>query len=364
MQKKNIVSNQQIKDLLVTTVVGVGVLSLPSSLAVLLDNDGWIAIILGGLLLIPFIIMIDKVFKMYPNKTIFQIGREVVGNIIFNIFFIIFIVYVVVSVAYLVRIFGEVIKAYLLETTPIEVIIITMLLAAAYLSRSEIEVLGRTATMVYPVLIGLIVFLIVINVPEADFTNMLPTFTADFRKLPQAIMTALFSYSGYEIIVFAYSSSDNKQGTLKYALRGLFVIIGIYLIVHIVTLSQFGVDQLKREIWPTIAVASVVDLPGYFLENLDGVVLALWVMIIYASIGPVLYTAGRSLADIFKVKSHDMFILPLIPIIYIVSLIPENIVQVNVNLGNILGYATIVSIMVIPTVIYIAALIKKRRSKA
>lgn len=363
MQGKNKVSNQQIKNLLVTTIIGVGILSMPSNMAMILDNDGWIAIILGGLLIVPFILMINKIFEMFPNKTIFEIGREVLGNVIFTIFLILALIYVIVALAYTVRVFGEVIKAFLLDTTPIEIIMITMLLAAAYLSRSGIEVLGRTATMVYPVLMGLIIFIVVVGIPDSDFTNIFPVFNSDFKKLPKALMTALFSYAGYEIIVLAYPCSENKKDTLKYALRGIFIVIGIYVVTFIVTLSQFGIGQLKSEIWPTIAVANKIDLPGYFLENLDGIVLALWAIVVYATIGPLLYSGGKALANIFKTKSHDLFILPLIPIVYIVALLPQNIVQVYEDLGNIFGYITIASIMAMPTVIFIAALIKKRKGR-
>lgn len=360
---KNKVSNQQIKDLLVTTVIGIGILSMPSQMAMLLDNDGWVAIIIGGLLIVPFILMINKIFEMFPGKNIFQIGREVLGNVIFIIFLILLIIYVVLVVSNTVRVFGEVIKAFLLETTPIEVIIITMLLSAAYLSRSGIEVLGRTATMVYPILIGLIIFIVAVGIPDSDFTNIFPIFNSDFRKLPKALMTALYSYAGYEIIVLAYPVSESKKDNLKYALRGIFIVIGIYVVTFIVTLSQFGIGQLKSEIWPTIAVANKIDLPGYFLENLDGIVLALWVIVVYATIGPLLYSGGRYLASLFKTKSHDLFILPLIPVIYTVSLLPDNIVEVYDALSNIFSYIAISSIIVIPAVIFIVALIKKRKGR-
>lgn len=364
MQKKNTISNNQIKNLLITTIIGVGILSLPSNIAAILDNDGWIAIVIGGLLLIPFILMIDKLFKMYPNKTIFEIGKEVLGKIIFTIFLIIALIYVVIALAYTVRVFGEVMKGYLLERTPIEVIIITMLLASSYASRAEIEVLGRTATMVYPILLGLIIFLVIINLPEADYTNILPVFNADFTQFPRGIMASLFSYAGYEIITLAYSSSEDNKDTLKYVLRGIFIVIGIYVVSFFTTLSQLGIDQLKREIWATISVANEVDLPGYFLENLDGIVLALWVMVVYVTVGPLLYIGGRVLADIFNTKSHDIFILPLIPIVYTVSLIPDNIIAVYENMGRIFGYLSVASIMAMPTVIFLSALIKKRRNKA
>lgn len=364
MHKKNTISNNQIKNLLITSVIGVGILSLPSNMASILDNDGWLAILVGGLLIVPLIFMVDRLFKMFPNKDIFQIGEEVLGRILFTILLIVIIIYTILTLAYAIRVFGEVIKGYLLDRTPIKVIIITMLLAACYLARAEIEVLGRMATMVYPILIGLIIFLVLISIAEGDFTNILPVFNADFTLLPKGILISLFSYAGYEIILLAYTTSDNKKDALKYTLRGLFIVIGMYVITFFSTLSQLGVNQLKRRIWPTIAIANEVDLPGYFIENLDGIVLTLWVLIVYTTLGPILYTGGRALAYIFNTRSHDIFILPLIPLIYIVSIIPDNIISVYENMGIILGYMVIISAMAIPIFIYLVALIKKRRRKA
>lgn len=364
MQKKNTISNNQIKNLLITTTIGVGILSLPSNIADILANDGWVAILLGGLLIIPFILMIDKLFKIYPNKHIFEIGKEVLGKVIFTLFLIMIVSYIILTLGYSVRVFGEVMKGYLLERTPIKVIIITMLLTAGYVSRSEIEVLGRTATMAYPILLALIIFLVLSSVTQADITNVLPLFNADFTKLPRAILASLFSFAGYEIIMLVYSSSDNSKDTLKYVLRGLFIVIGIYMAIFFTTLSKLGINQLRRRLWPTIAIANEIDLPGYFLENLDGIVIAIWVIVAYTSIGPLLYIGGRALASIFNTKSHDLFILPLIPLIYIISVIPDNIISVYDNLGRILGYFIVFSIMLLPTILFLVALMKKRRKKA
>lgn len=364
MKGNQTVSNDQIKNLLITTLIGVGVLSLPSQMANILENDGWIPIIIAGLFFVPFLIMVDRLYKLYPNRSIFEIVIEVYGKVIFNILMIIVVIYFIMITAYTTRVFGEVIKTYLLETTPMEVIVLTMLLATAYLSRSQLQVLARTATMIYPILILLVIFLTLISIPDSDYTNMLPVFNSDFKKLPSAIVASLFSYAGYEIIFLVYPYSDDKKNTLKYVLRALFIVIGIYIIVFVITLSLFGVDQLKRGIWPTIALASEADLPGYFLENLDGIVLSLWVMVVYSTLGPVLFQASRILSSILNTKSHDFLVILLIPIIYIICVLPENIVLVYERLGKVLNYFTVASSIVIPIIIFIGAWVKKRRSKA
>ena len=362
--KTNKISNIQIKALIITNVIGVGILSLPSAVALALDNDGWVAIVLGGLITIPFIIIIDRIFKMYPGKNFFQIGREILNPILFNLFLIIILVYSMFLLAYASRTFAEVIKAYILETTPIEVVIITMLLAVSYIARGQIEDIARMALIIYPIIIGFVIFLVVINLPNMDYTNIYPIFDINFKMVSKGVITAFFSYLGYEFLVFALPYTEDSKKTLSYSLRGIFFVIGIYLIVFLITLSQYGVDQLKREIWPTIAVIKEVDLPGYFLENLDGIVMAVWVMVIFGTLGPFLYSSGFILSNLFKAKTHEFFILYLLPIIYIIGLLPENIVETNETLSVMINYFGVASVIVIPTIIFILGYIKKRRQKA
>ena len=364
MNKSNKISGQQIKALVITIVIGISILSLPSTVAMILNNSGWVAIILAGLVTVPFIIMIDKTMKFYPGKTFFEIGRETLGTIIFNLYLLVFLCYTILFLAYMNRTSAEVIKAYLLETTPTEVIIITMLFAISYIARGKIEDLGRMAMIIYPIIIGFIVFLILVNLPNMDYTNIYPMFNIKFKAIPKGVWTIFFSFTGYELLYFFLPYAEEGQETLKYSLKGMLFVTFTYLIVFFVTLSQFGIHQLKREIWPGIAVIRVVDLPGYFLENLDGIIIAAWVMVIFGTMGPILYTSGILLSGLFKTKTHEFFIPPLLPIVYIISLLPGNLVQVYEKLSMIINYFALVSIIIMPTVIFIIAYIKKRRGKA
>lgn len=363
MEKKNRISNQQLKALLVTTVIGIGILSLPSEVAVALNNDGWIAILIGGLIPVPFIMIMDRLFKMYPKKSYFQITKEVMSPFVAYIFFIVFFIYTIVVIGYIHRVFAEVIKAYLLENTPIKVILITMLVAVSYAARSRLEVLARVAVMIYPIILGFPIFLLVVNLPNLDYTNILPIFQLDIKQIPNGIFTAYSAYLGFEITTLAFNITEDNTKSVKYTLRGLFTVIGVYLIVFFVTLSQYGVFQLKRGIWPSIDVIKEVDLPGYFVENLDGIVLAIWVLVVYSSLGPFFHTSGIILKEIFNTKTHEVFIPFLIPITFVISIIPDNLVVVTKVMARILEYLAFIVSIILPVVIFIVAYIKKRRVK-
>ncbi|NMA87025.1 MAG: GerAB/ArcD/ProY family transporter, partial [Tissierellia bacterium] len=162
MNGQNKISNMQIKALMVTIIIGVGILSLPSDIAIVMGNDGWIGILLGGLITIPFIIMIDRLFKLYPNRDFFQLGKEIIHPIGFKFLLLIFFAYSILLLSVSIRIFADTIEVYLLETTPTEVIIITMLLATSYIARCQIETIARIAVMIYPIIFGFVLFLLII----------------------------------------------------------------------------------------------------------------------------------------------------------------------------------------------------------
>lgn len=361
MGEENKLSGKQIRALVVSTAVGIGILALPNRIAIANGNDGWIPIILAGLLIIPLIVIIDQIFKLYPDRDFFAIGREVLGKWIFNIYLIIFFIYFVILMSNVVRNLGELIKAFLLEITPVEVLIISFILVTSYIARDNIQVIGRAAYFIYPMILAFVIFLFFVTLPENDFTNVLPLFQSDFSRIPEGIEIAFFSYIGYEILLFAFPYAEKKESSLKSALSGLAIVIAIYTIIFILTLSQYGVQSLRRQVFPTLSLVKEVDLPGFFIENLDGLVMAFWVIVVFSTMAAFYFASGMVLSNLFNTKDHGLFIVPIAPIIYIVSLIPRNIAALNETLGKYTNYLGLISIVIMPIIIYIVALIKTRR---
>lgn len=363
MNENSKVSSKQIRSLVVSTVVGIGILGLPSKIAAVLGNDGWIAIILGGLLIVPIIIFMNKIFQFYPGKDFFQIGHEVLGKWVFNSFLLIFLFYLIMLASFVTRNMAEIVKAFLLETTPTEVIIITFILVTSYIARSDINIIGRISYHVYPIILGFVIIVTLITLTGLDFTNMLPLFQSNIKDFPKGIGITFFSYLGFEILLFVLPFAEEREKTVKYSLIGIGFVIVMYLIIFVISLSQYGLEHLQRQLFPTLALIKEVDLPGFFIENLDGVVMGVWVLVIAGTMGPVYYSAGKVISNLFSTKSHDLFIIPLLPIIYLVSLIPQSLIEVNVVLAKMINYCGLISIVLMPALIFCIGYYKIRRSE-
>lgn len=363
MKVKEELSSKQIKALVVTIVVGVGILSLPSKIARVQGTDGWSLIILGGILTIPVLVIINKIFDLYPDKDFFQIGEEVLGKWIFNIFLLVFLFHLVIHAALITRHLAEIVKAFLLVTTPVEVIIITFIITTSYLSRSDMHIIGRASYHIYPIIVGIVIVVALVASVEVDFTNVLPVFQSNLRQVPKALGITFFSYAGLEILLLFLPFAEDREDNLRASLKGIGIIILIYVVVFIFCLSQYGLKKLQRQTFPTLSIVKEIDLPGFFIENLDIFVIGVWVIVIFSTMAAYYYSLGKILANMVKTKSHDLYILPLLPIIYIVSLISPNIVALEHNMGGITNYTGVIVMIIMPTIIYLVGYYKVRRGK-
>lgn len=363
MEGNKQISSKQIKSSVVTILVGAGILTLPGKIARIQGTDGWIPIILTGIVTIPPIIIINKIFDLYPDKDFFEIGEEVLGKWIFNILLIIFAFHFIITASVVTRHLAELVRAFLLVTTPIEVIIISFIITSTYLARSSINIIGRSNYHIYPIIAGMIVILALIALPQLDFTNLLPVFQSDLTQIPKSVGLTFFSYTGFEVLVFLLPFAEDKEKTLRSSLKGILIVTIIYLIIFMITLALYELKSLQRQTFPTIGFVKEINLPGFFIENLDGFVMAIWILIIFGSMSTQYFSAGKIISHFFNTKSHDLYIIPLLPIIYIISLIPPNIIVLDQQLGVILNYTGIFAMVIFPTIIYSIGYYKVRRMK-
>ncbi len=360
MNKNIHISDIQVRGLIVSTVIGVGILFLPNTLGKISGKDGWIPIILTGLILLLFIIMINKIFEINPGKDFFEIGRESMGNIIFTIFLIFLAIHFVISVSFITRQLAELVKAFLLPSTPATVIVAVILLPTIYISLYEIDVIARMSYIIYPLILVTIILLIITAIPTADFENILPQFQSDISKIPKGMLEALFSFSGFEILLFALPYVKDKKKALKSSLIGIGIITIIYTSLFILTLTQFSINQIRRMNFPIIMVTKLIDLPGFFIQNLDNIFMSFWIIVAFGTTGPTYYALGKTVNKIFKNWRRKYIVVGFGPLVYIISMLPRDILVLYNVMGKILNISTIISIVIIPLIIFLVVAIKGR----
>lgn len=326
--KNNKISNLQVAVLTLHTIIGVGVLSLPSTLAEKLGTSGWVSLLITGVIAAIPVAMITKLMVMYKGKNVLEISNQLMGKPLTYIALTIAIIHMIGQGAFVVRIFGEVIKMFLLFATPIEVIIFTMLIAAAFTARGGIEAMVRFSIIVIPFIVLPLFIMSSVLIQDLDFSNLLPFFRTNPVQIIRSIPSVLFSFGGLEFLLIYMYYSKNPGSAMKYNLGTIGVVVAVYLISFILTLARFGEKGLAVQIWPLLSLTKAVQFPSAFIENVEGIIMAIWVIVAFTTLMSPIFSASILIGKMFKVEEYKYFVLLLLPIIYFLSLIPRNVVMV------------------------------------
>ncbi len=362
MSKDPRISHIQLRGLIVSNVVGVGILALPNSLANNVENNGWFVIIISGTLFIGIFMLYDQIFKLYPGKDFFEIAKETLGFFYYPSIMVL-LLYFILFAAVIARNLGELMKIFLLQTTPISVIIIVFLVVSTYISSHEIDSVARLGYILYPIVIIFTGVIVAISLAKADFTHLLPVLRTDLKSIVKGIGTSAFSFYGIEIALFAIPYVEDRDKVLRSGVVGIVTVTLIYILLYVITITHFSIEQVKTTVYPILLLVRQTDLPGFFLENLDGIVIALWVLVVFDTMVPNYFAAAKVLSKTFKTKHHKSFVLGLIPVILVISMLPENFIVLQNTVQKYQHILAVFTLLLIPMCILISGYIRKKVSK-
>ncbi|MEJ8552830.1 GerAB/ArcD/ProY family transporter [Tepidibacter sp. Z1-5] len=331
---KEKISTSQMITLLMSTVLGVGILSLPRNLVSQVKGAGFIVIIISTIICILFGYCIYKVVYRFQNKSLMQISSDILTKPIAYLICMLFVAYYLINISMVTRIFGEVVKMYMLKKTPIEVIIISMLFVCAYGSRKGIEGIARISQIIFFLMMIPIMFIFFFSLESADFTNLMPIFDIELSKILPTVFLTTFAFSGFEtMLVLGIFMKDPKDGFKIQWISLSAVGIGS-IFFTIISVAVFGQVETTHLMWPTLTIVKVIDIPGAFLENLDALIMGAWTLNIFITVCIFLFCTSLIMGDMLNCKEINYFDYAIVPIVYILALYPDNLAHIYDLLKN------------------------------
>lgn len=357
------ITSEQFYSMLTVMIIGIGILSLPSSLAEKAGADSLIVAIIGSLLYFLLAILIIKLIEKFPKNTIIEIGSFLVGEIFGKILGFGYFLYILALIVLEMRTFGEITKNFLLISTPIEIIMLTFLLVVTYAVRSGIETIARLSVILLPVSMMPAILVMFIALRDIDITYFLPILKTPPMEFIKAVEEMSFSFLGFEFILFLAFFVKDYKNIKKSAKASVFTVAFVYIFTIFIVIGRFGIQKSKSFIWPTIVLFKTIDIPGAFMENVEIVVMSTWLLSIFMTVVGTYFGAVFLLGRLIKSKEHNYLVVPLIPIIYLLALVPENVAVVYDYLGKYSQIGGTTFAVVIPILLLIISFFKKKPAK-
>lgn len=363
IRNNDIISPYQIAMIVIMTTIGIGIFSLPSQLAETAGTGAWFIIPIGGLINIIFINIILRLNNRFPHKTLPEYAEAIIGKVPGKILTASYAIYFLIVVAYEARVVNEVIKAFLLFRTPSEVIIISIILICTYAVRGGVECVARIMEVFFPLLFIPLLLIMIPGITDLDATNIMPMFYKLPSKIFISLPTLVLSFAGYEVLLFYVGFMRNPKKAYKGANIGIIFITVLYMIITIMCLAMFGVNLLKDTVWPLLGYVRNINLPGLFLERLDAVMLSIWLFTVYTTMVSSYFVVTYSLSKILGASEQKQFALPLVPLIYYIALLPDNIAQMNDMANTLFQSLGVILISIVPILLLVIAWIRKVRGE-
>jgi spore germination protein len=361
MKDKNFIRDFGLFASLVVSMLGIGVFYSPSVVAKYVNADGWIIAIITGIIIFLIMYVIYSLMKINTYDDLVIILKNIYGGVLGRVISIAYAIMMIIALAISLRVFSEVITMFLLPNTPTEVILVTLIFMGMYLTRGGLANVVHFNEIAFWIMIIPTVISFLLTLSIADFTNLLPVFTASPKSYIQGSFELLFLMNGFSMAFILIPYVKEKEKVPKILRRSSIFLALFYGITFILVGATLSVGQARNNIFPTITMLQSITSRSGFLERWDSLIMAIWVIFYFTAFANIYYFSSYIVKHVFNIKDIKIASIIFIPVVYIAALFPDSVVDVrNINLRFVrIGFISTLFIVIGLT--FFISYLKRRR---
>lgn len=323
---KGQISARQLMFLKLTGIIGVlffGAIRLVTSLA---GAQGIIAIAGGAVVSMVILYLAVSMAKMFPDHTPFEYAKLIYGKWLGSLIALSLVLFNFLIGTMVLRDLGDFLISAILPETPISANIALMLFLVCYGAYLGLESLARFNEGFAPLILLSWLIVIVAGLFRADFGWLRPLLDVTPSQLMlSTLVSGSIIIDGLMVLLF-FSFVKDQGAVLKYNAWAIIIATVIMAGAQIAVVTSLSPNLAKTVLYPILELARNTPL-GVFLERIEALYLAVWIMGTFIKIAVLFYGACLGLATTTGVKNYRYFIIPLAATSFYVSFQADNIVQ-------------------------------------
>ena len=357
LNPKDQITTPQTAVIIINFILGTGLLTLPrSSTEKVHTPDVWISVIIGGIIAIIAGVIMVKLSQQFPDKTFYQYINEIVGKWVGSFLSLVIICYFLMTSGFQLRSMAEVIRYLLLEGTPTWAIIMIFMWVGLYLIIGGINPIARLFEIILPLTVILFLVVTFMSIKIFEIDNLRPVLGEGIIPVLKGVKTTALAFSGPEIMLLLLPFMNQPKKAVKALLVGVSIPLIFYVITVVMVIGALSVDGVVTRTWPTLDLIRSFEISGLIFERFESLLLVVWIMQIFATFTITYFAAALGLAQLTK-KSIHPFMFGLLPILYIIAMIPKNMNDLFKQ-GDFVGNVALFLFGLLPLLLLIISRIK------
>ncbi|KYG33150.1 GerAB/ArcD/ProY family transporter [Alkalihalobacillus trypoxylicola] len=332
---------------------GVGVLGFQRNLVKITGYDGWISVIIAGILVSLSIALMYVLLKK-ADGDIIHIHMEIFGKWVGGFLSLLIGAYFLALAVIIIRTYIEVVQVWVFEDVS------TIFFSVLTIPFCYYVVSGGFRTVVGLSFISTIVIiplfpLFLMPLEFAHYLNILPIWKHSVFEIFEGAKSVIFSYSGFELLLIYYPFLKNRQFSQKWTQAGAIFTTLTYTYITLVSLFFYSEEQLNKTIWGTLTLFKVIEFP--FLERFEYVGVTLWLVLIVPNIALAIWAASRLSKRVFSLNQRHVLVFIVLLVAFLSAIIPtkaelDQIGEIFNQIGFYFAFAYIPLLVLLQFIVY------------
>lgn len=303
------ISAVQLACMVYLSVFATGILTAPSRAYELARIDFWVAPILASITAFALVAMMHRMHKLYPGNSFVQYSEKIVGTAAGKLLSFLFLTTIVFQNGQQTRQFADIMVLNFFQETPSIFLVASILAISAITVRLGVEVIGRSALLLTPVIILITLLLIFPLINDLELDRILPVFKEGMVPLLRGAFFLQIWFPMYAIttfyIPFVHDISQSAKWSLLSVSWTLLTYSGAFLIALLILGSAVPVFN-----FPFMVLTRYVVLFSFF-SRFDSLIMVLWVLDVFIRSIMMHYACSIGFAQFFGVSDYRPLVIPL-----------------------------------------------------
>ncbi len=322
------ISGRQLAFLLVLQVFGTVFLFLPGFVAKGAGRDAWLVPFVSAGFSLPQGALHLALVRRFQGATATGFcARQ--GGFLCRLPACLLLLFYTHLAAIVLREFGDFLNIAIMPETPLVVFGVVLVALSSYAVRQGIEVLGRLAEILLPVVLFSVAVVFILAVGNMDSRHFFPVLENGLLPLLKGSLPSFGWYSELAVLLFLAPFVARPEET-GWSFSVAVVITSIFFLLVIAgPLAVFGAEVTKSLVFPTFSLARIVEL-AEIVSRIEVVVVAVWVTAALVKLGILHYILVLGSAELLGLRDYRTLVLPLGLILGALSiLVSRNVVELT-----------------------------------
>jgi spore germination protein len=334
---------------------GVQVITSANQIARVAHQHAWLSMLIGGAAYYIAAFMMIRLGQFFPTETFVTYLPRVVGKWLGNLVVLYFCIMMLLELTVTLRQFGKLIGFFMFDRTPLEVVILVVLIVSAYAAVQDMGTFIRIMQFFFFTSLPVMTLFWFMSVLNFQVSSLKPFMPRDFSGILSGVFSSWNAYMGYEIVLMVLPLVNRgKMNITRVVGYGFIMVTFVYVVGMIITIGVLSSATAENVLYPTIMAVRSIELPGLFVERLENYLILSWCPLVFMTFAIFIFVIARVGAEIYGHFDHRPYVFIIAPLVFIIASVldrPEALFALN-YFTNVIG--VIFSFIIIPLILGIA----------